>query len=376
MKVKNFFLVLIFAWASSTTILAKVISQEKLDLIVKLIQENEISPIQEERIKEAFLSKASKAPIAPKKKRPISSLEELIKPDPEYFFKDSFETLVATPCLSPPDKARAVKKMGIGERTIFVSPAHVEGDMFKAREHDNNVIYAHMLTKGQDPLIDRNDRIDFPSLLGGLPITEGNLNHALLAIENKVRGWIHGNRRIYFNTTYIGLAEKLVSRAHGHGASFNAFNKELAAAGFMKTCIYEKDLEYDDEEVVAIDMPLTCDDMIPLGNGKKVKFSRKAARLMQANIRMSPLVYNIPKHWLKVVEVLVGTLFNSTQKAGTLLGDEASKERIDQYLKWRQNMVAAAKKKKEKLPVNYFGQVENLHRRDLVLLLGLRLNKK
>lgn len=230
---------------------------------------------------------------------------------------------IADGLTTPPPKSRAritfsgSKKNN--NRSFYASPGFVEGDKEAPRARDNFVVYAHMLTKGKEPLIDRNDRIKFPEILSGREVTASNLDEALLAIENKVREWIHQNKNIYYSTTYIGLAENLVHRAHGHVGDARKFQHEISKIGIKLPKISHA-MIYDD------------DNVFPLTVNKKIWFTLKAAKAMNANVRMSPLVYDIPKKWLPLVEILVGNLFNATQKAGTILGNSRGYERYRKYL--------------------------------------------
>ena len=229
------------------------------------------------------------------------------------------ETIIA-PAL--PKKTRAATDLGPRGWKLFLSPAKEEGDLFTKDQREFFVVYAHMLVDDK-PLVPRNNRIWFPDLLGGQNITERNLDQALLSIENIIRQWIHDDEEIYHYTIYVGLAKRLAPRAHAHGTSLRNLQKEVAKNKRVKKVNGRKKFVMSDEDE---------DQYMLIGSNKKARFSIQAAEAAGRHIRMSPLVFNVPPRWLPLVEVLVGSIFNSTQKSGTFLGNKKARERFFNYL--------------------------------------------
>lgn len=221
--------------------------------------------------------------------------------------------------LSTPKKIKLEKNsIGYSGKSFIISPEKQPYDKFDPKLRKFNTIYAHMLTETGEPLIARNDRIDFLSLLKNKKITEANLDRALLRIENKIAKWIKGNEDIFYRTTYVGLAKCFRHRALAHRRDVRPPKDKLSYEGDSSDdSLEDADVEEDTE-----------DDF----SSKKVEFTIKAAKSMNCHVRMSPLIYRIPEKWLPLVEVLVGTFLNSTMKAGTLLGNNAARKRFQQYL--------------------------------------------
>lgn len=324
---------------------AKKMKADELREMIELIASRELAFEQAQAIENAIRESTKASALSTPIKRKHHDTDDEDEPLP----------------LAP--KFRVNRDLGNGSK-LLCSPAGQKGDKFLPEAHDHHVIYAHMLTKDKNPLIPRNDRLNFPTLLGRTKITEKNLNHALLTIENKIREWIHYDRKIYYHTTYIGLAENLAHRAYGHSSSFSSVSKKFTTKGF--------DLPDVEEEREGED-GFTYDDkgVIPLGVGKKVRFTMMAKDLFKAHVRMSPLIYDIPQQWMPLVEVLVGHLFNSTYKAGTVLGNEEAIERFDEYIKSEVRLGKYDPKKK--IGVRFPGEIEEMHRRTVRHLLGIDL---
>lgn len=187
------------------------------------------------------------------------------------------------------------KPEGIGpeirERAIYGFFAHEQGDTSVIPKHD--------------------DRINFNTILG-TPVTEENFWEALLAIEIQLRNLIKANPKLYYQTSYIGLAKDLGHRFSGHMVELRPV-----------------------QERVKID-PLPC-------RGNSSRKERYMARVMGLGFAytMSAMIYNIPTtpvNYLPVVEVLVGLQFNVLAKANSLLGDKEAWAKIDNYMAWSERI--------------------------------------
>lgn len=306
--------------------------------IIYLLDNNNLSPEQRDAI-ERSLNRCVDA-NTPKKKR---GRDDEIEPE-----------ILETPAL--PKKARAVTDIGTHGWKLFLSPAKEEGDLFTKDQREFFVVYAHMLVKSE-ALVPREDRIWFPDLLDGEKITGKNLDQALLKIENTITQWIYNDEEVYRYTIYVGMAKRLAPRAYAHGSSLRNLQKEIAKRKKVKTINGRKKfatvkpiIEADEDEYMLI------------GSNKKARFSIQAAEAAGRHIRMSPLVFNVPEKWLPLVEILVGSIFNSTQKSGTFLGNKKSADRFFKY--WNSKTRTEGLLRKE--------YVTRAHKRDIESAIGIR----
>lgn len=287
MKIRclSFFFIVVFFGLGSTTLLAKTALQEaEFDTIMDLLNDRILTTEQKKDIRVA-LGKVELTPVKPKGSSPKTKL-------------------------SPPDFGSPKRyKIGNTGKHLLISPPKMKGDTFDPETRKHNVVYIQTLTKDGYPLIKREERILFPKTVlvnkKWQETNKKNLNHALLMIENQIREWVKNNKDIFHKTTYVGLAKTFRKRAGDHGRDFNT----------------EKAFDWFEEG----------DSGASLEFGKKVNFTIKAVELSDSDLRISPLVYDIPDQWLALVEVLVGTLLNSTMKAGTLLGNDEAKIRYEEY---------------------------------------------
>lgn len=380
MKNLRIFNMLVVLLSCSVQLSAKKMSEDDLKQVIDLITANEVDLKQKEEIQTALVRSYSEKSIKRK------SLEPDECPS------------------SPPPKCRINRDLGEGVK-LMCSPGAQKGDNFAANSHDYNVVYAHMLTMDGRPLIPRNDRIEFPKLLGedakgkSIKITEKNLDYALLKIENKIRNWIHENENIYYHTTYVGLADNLAHRASGHSVDLGQGKKQIdkkkrfaktkraaKKKGFYLPSV-ETDEDTEEESEDEIDEEKIIDGiiyssseyhLIPFNAGKKVRFTMMAKDFLHSHVRMSPLVCQIPKKWMPLVEVLVGHLFNSISKAGTLLGNGDASERFEKYMNSdvRRGEWSGECDLERETGVCFPGEIERKHLRTMMHLLGMNRKKK
>lgn len=166
-------------------------------------------------------------------------------------------------------------------------------------------------------------------------INNKNLSQALLAVETAIRKLIQKNNNLYYRTVYVGLAENASHRAQGHRSDFN------------------KLMDDEDKDF----------GICRYHPNRKARFIASTWN-QQLDVRMSSLVYDIPRQYLPVIEVLVGVQFNVLSKANSLLGDDAAWNIVRAYMN-------SSERSKELTKRDLFDLIENLDDQVLKLIMNL-----
>jgi hypothetical protein len=216
---------------------------------------------------------------------------------------------------TPPKKRKRLNEkenttpnvLTVSKRQVEISPIKPKKDGGLGADIRHDSVYAMIAIKDGDTshIPRQEDRIKFSEILGkNTQIKTNNLEEALLAVETALRKLIQKNDNLYYRTVYVGLAENASHRAQGHKNDLN------------------KLMDNEDKNF----------NICRYHQNRKARFIASIWN-QQLDVRMSSLVYDIPKEFLPTLEVLVGLQFNVLLKANTLLGNDEAWLTVRKYMK-------------------------------------------
>lgn len=188
------------------------------------------------------------------------------------------------------ENSKSKKKKDIIKDHFELSPAKKRTD----RALREDVVYIHFFCEDRDCsfIPKKNKRVNFGELLNDV-----SLEDALLEVETKIISWIVEDERVYHNATYVGLAFDAAHRYSGHKSDYSS--------PALKSSLL---------------LPRTQKE-------RYLKSIWKRGSLL----RMSGIVFNIPREHLPVVEVLVGELVHAKGKGNSALGNDQAYETVTKY---------------------------------------------